>query len=694
MTDKIRTKHLTRLSAIYIRQSSPGQVRNNKESYRVQKRLAARAKQLGWADNQTRTFEADQGHSASAPKMRGDFDALIQMIQDQQVGIVFSVDVGRLARNSIDMSMLIHWCAVHGTLVSDQQNVYDPALPEDHVVLGIQGVLAVSELHAIRKRLRSGLEEKASRGELYHAVPRGYAVIDGKHLRKHPDRRVQQTIQRVLDRFVACPSVSALLRWAWEQNIKLPRTLDNGGTRVEWVQANYHALMNILRNPTYAGIYVYPRYQRETRTLASGRVHKHRRLSGPDEWTIILKDHHPAYISFSQYQINQEKIAMNAQRNTSSRSSVNRGASLLAGLIECRRCGHMMQVQYSKRGYVSYYCSNGRPQRDSEGSRCFRFAACELEEQLSEQILYAVGPAGVMAAERAMQQLASERAERRKALLEQLEQLQYEADLTRRRLEAVDPENHLVYSTLCDEWEINLRAVSDQELLLSQFDEDDPPRPTSEERTLLQQLGERLEQVWYDTSVDGRLKQQVVRTLIDHVYADLIEDQDEVVLWVKWTSGHHTEIRAPRRRTPRRRRPPEKELHWILDTLRKIADDASISRSLNRAGIKTQAGENWTAERVATARSRLGVRKFDKRLKAKSGWLTQAETATKLKVSPMSVNRLIQAGVINSESISGLPQVILSSDLSNEAVQAAAKQVRNHKNAPLPTNPNQKNLSF
>lgn len=694
MSHKIKPEHLQRLAGVYIRQSSLGQVKNHRESYRVQKGLATRAEQLGWPSDQVKTFEADQGESASKPMTRADFDSLLRMIQDQQVGIVFSVDVTRLARNAIDMSMLFHWCAVHGTLIADQHQVYDPSTPEDSLVLGIQGVLAVSELHSIRRRLQAGLDEKASRGELHHGVPRGYVVVDGMHLRKHPDRRVQQVVQRVLDQFASCSSVSALLRWTWEQNIELPRPIASGdGLRIEWVPPNYRGLIDMLRNPKYAGVYVHPRYRQETQTLPSGKVRTRRRLSRPEEWTTVLRDHHPAYISFAQHEANQQKIAMNAQRFTFSRGSVNRGASLLAGLIACHRCGHKMQVSYSRRGHVSYDCRNGRRQRDSGQASCFRFSADELERQLSEQVLYAVSPAGVAAAELAAERLASDRADRRSTLSDQLEQLHYEADLTRRRIDAVDPANRLVYSTLCEEWEVNLRAVSEQELLLSQFDTDDPPRPTTEERTLLEQLGNRLDRVWHHASTDGGLKQQVVRLLIDHVYAELIEDKDEVVLWLKWTSGHHTELRAPRRRSDSRIG-KSIDLRPIMETLRKIADDESISRALNRCGVKTESGETWTKQRVTRCRRKQGVPKYSESLKASSGWLTQAEAATKLGISPMSLNRLIQEGLIDSESEGGLPQVILASDLSSEAIQAAANQIRNHPNAPLPTNPHQKTLFF
>lgn len=694
MSHKIEPTHLQRLAGVYIRQSSLGQVKTNRESYRVQKGLETRAQQLGWPADRVKLFEADQGQSASKPMTRSDFDSLLRMIQDRQVGIVFSVDVTRLARNAIDISMLIHWCAVHGTLIADQHQVYDPSTPEDSLVLGIQGVLAVSELHAIRKRLQAGLDQKASRGELHHGVPRGYVVVEGMHLRKHPDRRVQQVIARVFEHFESCMSVSELLRWTWEQNIQLPRAASSDGMRVDWVESNYRALLDMLRNPKYAGVYVYPRYQRQTQRSDSGRVL--RRLSRPDEWTTVLLDHHPAYINFAQHQANIQKIELNAQRHTSSRGSVNRGASLLAGLIMCRRCGHTMQVNYSSRGNVSYGCRNGRRQRDVNAAGCFRFSADELERQLSEQVLYAVSPAGIKSAEHAAGRLASDRADRRAALSDQLQQLRYDADLTRRRIDAVDPANRLVYATLCEEWEVNLRAVSEQESLLSQFDTDDPPRPTDDERQLLSQLGERLDQVWHDECTDGRLKQQVVRLLIDHVSADLSEDEDKVILWLKWTTGHHTQLRVSRRGggSGRGRSATSQIDPAVLDTLRRIADDESIARALNRHRIKTDDGETWTTRRVAALRREHGIPKFDARLKEENGWLTQAEAATNLGISPMSLNRLIETGLINCAGVSGLPRLISASDLATEAIQAAAKRIRNHQNAPLPTHPNQKTLPF
>jgi DNA invertase Pin-like site-specific DNA recombinase len=694
MSEKIKPQHQQRLAVVYIRQSSPGQVKNHPESYRIQKRLTERAGSLGWPEEKIKVIEGDQGTSASHPQTRDNFNMLLQMVRDQQIGIVFGFNVARLARNSLDWNLLTHWCAIHNTLIGDQHHIYDPRLSQDSFVLGIQGVLAAQQVNAIRDQLQAALEEKALRGELHHGVPRGYVVVEGKHLRKHPDRRVQRAIERLFKKFETCSSVSDLLSWLWEKNIDVPRSPVQGdGTKVRWVEAKYQSLLDIMRNPKYAGIYVYPRCQQETKVLPCGTVQKTRRLSRPDEWKVVLKDHHPAYITPQQYEANQQKIAMNAQRYASSRGAVNRGSSLLAGLIECRRCGHVMQVRYSSTGRVSYDCRNGRRQRDREQQNdsqgCFRFSADELERQLSEQILYAASPAGVRAAELAAERMASERDARRSALSGQLEQLRYDADLTRRRLDSVDPANRLVFDTLVAEWEVCLQAVSEGESALAEFDRDDPPRPTSAERAQLKELGQRLEDVWYAPETDGKLRQQVTRLLIEHVYADLDDDRDEVVLWLKWSGGHHTELRGSRRSPSGRR---GEDLSSLLDTLRKITDDESMSRALNRAGVLTPTGKTWTKNRVSQSRRRAGIASFDARLKEREGWLTQAEAATYLGISPMSINRLIQQGILPAEGESHLPRVIHRSDLESKAIQAAVRRIKSHGNAPLPKDPNQKTL--
>jgi DNA invertase Pin-like site-specific DNA recombinase len=687
MSDRLRPEHLQRQAIVYIRQSSPGQVKNHPESYRVQKSLVARALALGWTKDKIQVVQGDQGSSASLPGNRPGFEEVLQRVQSRQVGIVLGQDASRLARNSLDWALMTHWCALHGALLGDQVQVLDPALPQDSLVLGIQGTLAVHEINTIRQRLGAAMREKASRGELHHGVSRGYVVVDGKHLRKHPDRRVQQAIARVFEKFPASASVGQLLSWLWDKHYQLPTQASPDGMAFEMVDANYTALLDLLQNPVYAGLYVHPRYRTETIVLPDGTMRKKTRRARPEEWEVRREGNHPAYIDLAQYEAHQEKIAMNAQRFAPvSRSSANHGRALLSGLIECRRCHHKMQVRYASHGGVTYYCHHGKRQRDRSAAGCLKLAGAELERQLSEQVLYAVSPAGVQAALLAGERLAAERATQRSILSDELERFQYEADLARRRFNNVDPANRLLLDTLAREVEAALQAVAEQQAKVARFDEDEPVRPTPTEQAELQRLGNALEAVWYAPDADQRLKQQIVRELIEHVLADVDEATDESVLWLHWAGGHHTELRAPRRRRGRR---GERKLPEVFDTLRKIADDEEISRALNRAGIRTERGESWTRGRVTRYRQRCGIAAYSAAAKSAAGWLSQAEAATKLEISPMSLNRLIQRGILRSEGESRLPQVIQQTDLSRKEVLRAAKQIKSHGNSPLPENPKQ-----
>jgi hypothetical protein len=286
--------------------------------------------------------------------------------------------------------------------------------------------------------------------------------------------------------------------------------------------------------------------------------------------------------------------------------------------------------------------------------------------------------------------LAAERSTQRSLLSDELQQLCYDADLARRRFDNVDPANRLVLDTLAAELEVAMQAVSQQEARLARFDRHQPQRPTADEQAELKRLGSRLESVWYDSQGDGRLKQQIVRVLIQHVLADVDETTGESVLWLHWSGGHHTELRAMHR--GRRGRKPPINLSQVIDTLRKVADDEQISRALNRCGVRTERGVSWTTRRVSRYRQRNGIAAYDAKLQRESGWLSQSQAATNLEISPMSLNRLVQRGILRSEGESGLPQVIQRTELCRNEVIRAVNHIKSHGNSPLPENPKQQTL--
>jgi DNA invertase Pin-like site-specific DNA recombinase len=693
MHEKIAPEHLKRLAVVYIRQSTPGQVRNHQESYRVQKGLAERARELGWPASQITILEQDQGKSATQPGNRTDFDELVRMVKAGEVGVVLASEISRLARNNLEWNMLVHYCALVGAVLSDETQVWDPALSQDSLVLGIQGALAMHESFSIRKRMERGLREKASRGELHHGTPAGYVCVEGKHLRKHPDLRVQRAIANVFTEFERSASVYELLQRLWKQGVELPAPEGAGdGLQMQWVAATYDRVRDILQNPKYAGIYAYPLTRVVVETGPDGVVRKRTRKVPRGEWDVELHDHHPAYITVRQYEANQEKIAMNANRfSPQARGTPGDGPSLLTGLIHCRQCDRQMGVRYPSSGSITYVCRRGRRQRDGVSGGCFSFRANELEDQLVEHVLYAIRPAGIEAAQQAAERLSEERRQRRQVLEDAMHHARYEADLARRRFDTIDPANRLVFDTLSAELEEALKVVEAQSQKLTIFDRDEPARPTSEELAVLEVLGREVERVWFDEHTDGRLKKQIIRTLIRHVYVDLDESSNEVVLYVEWSGKQITELRH--RRRSRKPRSTPSQLQAVMEALRKVVDDEATSRILNRARLRTERGETWTKRRVLSFRKRHGIEAFSRDEKEREGWLLQSEAATKLNISPMSVHRLIQAGILPTEGyFPGLPSVVRYSDLSEKAVQRAVSSIRNHGKSPLPSDPRQLSL--
>lgn len=563
--------------------------------------------------------------------------------------------------------------------------------------------MAVHELHAIKERMQRGSQQKASRGELHLGIAAGYVVIDNRHLRKHADARVQRAINSVFEKFASCVSVNQLFDQLREENYLHPRIVPGShGEQVEWSPVAYRNLMKMLKNPTYAGIYAYPRHQTKTRRSASGKILKTLRVTRRDEWQVELHNHQPAYISVETYHANMEKIAMNAQRSVPSGGAPRAGSALLSGLITCRHCQHRMHVAYSRKGQARYRCRHGERQRSETTARCeggcFSFAAEVIELQLAEQILWAVSPGGVAASELAIERLRAQRDSHRRLIADELSHVQYEADLTRRRFNNVDPGNRLVFDTLAQELEVNLQKVELQTAKLNAFDEQCPEAPNDAERTKLKSLGGCLSAVWNDARSDSGLKKQIVRLLIDHIFAEKDEASGEVLLNIKWHGGHHTTLRGPASR--RREGSWRAELRALIETLRKLNDDRSIARILNRASVvagsvgSASSESTWTESLVRAYRERHDIVAYSSSERQRQGWLTQQQAATNLGISPMSINRLIEAQILPAEGKSPFPRVIHAEELSKEVVQAAVSRIKSHANAPLPTNPSQRTLDF
>src|SRR5262244_589453 len=194
LNTKIADHHLTRHACIYIRQSTPAQVRFNQQSTERQYNLANQAKALGWTPEQIRILDGDLGQTGQLTTKRDDFKTLVSDVAMGHVGAIFSLEASRLARSNKDWHRLLELCAITKTLVFDGDGCYDPADFNDSLVLGMKGTFAQAELHIIRARLHGGKLNKAQKGELRLSLPVGL-VFDGDNIVLDPDQEVQGAVR-------------------------------------------------------------------------------------------------------------------------------------------------------------------------------------------------------------------------------------------------------------------------------------------------------------------------------------------------------------------------------------------------------------------------------------------------------------------------------------------------------------------
>ena len=343
---KISLDHLARSAVVYVRQSTAEQVAHNLESQRRQYGLAERARLLGWHD--VEVIDDDLGRSAGGVRRPG-FERLLAAICEGRVGAVMSVEASRLARNGRDWHTLLEFCGLVGTIIVDEDGVYDPASPNDRLLLGMKGTMSEMELSVFRQRSIEAMKQKARRGELFLTVAVGYVKTGRDLIEKDPDRRVQDAIGLVFRRYAELQSIRQVLVWFRQEKIPLPvLTVGEAAERMVWKAPVYSTVHHILTNPVYAGAYAFGRRTMRV-VIENGRKHVLRNMQRDwRSWSVLIPDHHESYISWTDFERNQTLIADNANgKRFMSRGAIRRGEALLVGLFRCARCGRKLRVRYS-----------------------------------------------------------------------------------------------------------------------------------------------------------------------------------------------------------------------------------------------------------------------------------------------------------------------------------------------------------
>lgn len=671
MSEKIQSQHLGRAAYVYVRQSTMHQVREHQESRRRQYALKERATELGFA--RVVVIDQDLGRSGSGSQARPGFSLLLEAVCQGEVGAVLALEASRLARNSRDWHHLLDLCALTDTLVVDHDGVYDPRVLNDRLLLGLKGTMSEFELGLLRQRAQEALRNMIQRGEVLTAVPVGYVRTRDNRCEMSPDLEVQGAVRAVFTKFTQLGSVRQTLLWYRQERIPVPCTRGPEG-EIAWRLPGYSRILSILKNPIYAGAFVYGRRRTKT-VVVEGRA---RKTSGHDlplaEWGVVLRDRHAAFISWEQFLHNQKVLEANAgMRGAMSNGAPKTGPALLAGLLRCARCGRKLHVGYSGvDGRVPrYFCRGGHLNHGV--AWCISVGGLRVDRAVETEVLRALDPVGVQAALDAWEQMTRHEDEKAKALRLELERTRYEAERARKQYHLVDPENRLVASELERRWNEALEKVHETEERLKETASKEPAVGETE-RTRLLELGGDLRQLWEHRDAPAPLKKRVLRTVLQEIIADIEETPPQTVLRLHWTGGVHTVLKVPRNRTGQHGRSTDIEVVELVGELSKVGADQYIAGILNRLGYETGAGNTWTESRVRGLRIHRQIAPFDATAKT---WMSLEGAAEVLGVSPSTVRRMIVCAILPAKQVVRYaPWVIARVDLDLPAVRRAAATIK------------------
>jgi DNA invertase Pin-like site-specific DNA recombinase len=672
---KLTPDRLARKAIVYLRQSSERQVQQNLESQRLQYALADRARALGWT--QVEVIDSDLGWSAAmgaAP--REGFARLLASVALGEVGLVLSREVSRLSRTDKDWCHLLEVCQLFDTLIGDAEQVYDVSLIDDQLVLGIKGTLSVVELKVLKLRLLQGMEAKARRGELIRILPPGYVTDGTGKVVKDPNVRVQEAMALIFRTFRETWSIRQTFKWFHAQGIELPVTRKRDG-RVEVVfQLPTHSFIgHVLRNPIYAGAYVYGRRPVEL-TLVDGRPRKrHGRLRPPTAARVFIPDHHDGYIDWATYDEHQRMMRRNSLRHERAEGTggVRAGHGLLARLLRCGRCGRKLHVWYwGKHGTAArYLCVGDFP---AGGRYCLGFGGATVDRRIGEEVVRVLSPLGVRASLEALEQRRATDAARRDALARQFEQAEYEARRASEQYHAVDARNRLVAAELERRWNVALEHVERLRSALAEL-EQATPALSEEERVTVRTLGERFADVWHSPACPPELRKKIVRTVLDEIIVTHDEATDTLRFTLHWAGGTHTALEMPKPRSGVGQATALEDLELIRRMAGRYGDD-EIARVLNKLGRRTGKGKRWSQERVATARRNHGIA-GQTRAAPDPEILSLGRAAKEFHVSDTTIKRLVASGLLTVAQVAPwAPWEIRRADLDADPIRGILEHLR------------------
>ncbi|MGH8759817.1 MAG: recombinase family protein [Burkholderiales bacterium] len=676
MSSLITPSHQAKPAYIYIRQSTLAQVRHHQESTERQYALQDKALALGWPQTAIRVLDRDLGLSGTHMTDRQDFKTLVADVSMGQVGAVFALEVSRLARSNLDWHRLLELCAFTHTLVIDADGCYDPGDFNDGLLLGLKGTMAQAELHFLRGRLLGGKLNKAQKGELRFPLPVGLAYDDQGQIVVDADDEVRGAVQLVFSLFRQTGSAYAVVQRFVQDGLRFPKRAYGGAWagKLIWGRLSHSRVLGLIKNPSYAGTYVFGRYQGCKTITPDGEVRQNTKAVPMPDWRVHLRDHHEGYITMEEFEDNQQRLARNRTNGEGTMLSgpAREGLGLLQGLVLCGACGHALTMRYKGHGgiYPTYEC-NWKRREGLATKSCLSVRTDLLDDAISNQVFKALKPAELELAVATLSELE----QRDQALMRQwqmrIERAQYECALAERRYQEVDPSNRLVAASLERRWNEALLHVDSVKAEAAKFQGQNARVVTEQQKTKILALARDLPRVWNAASTQSRDRKRMLRLLIADITVERPPQTRQVVLHIRWLGGacNDTIVQLPRP-IAERLRYPDKTIERVRELALEL-DDTQIAQALNQQGLLNSHGGHFTTAMVKWIRFRHAV---PARRLQHPGELTVQQLAKRLGVSIFFVHYWIKRGVIQARRL-GLrgPWLIA---LTDKLLQDLADRVR------------------
>ena len=685
--NKITPDHLTRSAYVYVRQSTPDQLANNPESRRRQYALADRARALGWEN--VIVIDDDLGRSGGGTARPG-FERLLAAICTGSAGAVLAIEASRLARNGRDWHTLLEFSTLVSSLIIDEDGVYDPKLINDRLLLGMKGTFSELELSILRQRSQEALRLKAARGDLHTSVAIGYVRSADDRLEIDPDKRVREALHLAFRKFAEFGSVRQVSIWLCDEGLKMPIVVYGPrGRMVEWQLPRYDTIHRLLTNPIYAGAYAYGRTGSKVRMEAGRKLIARSVRRAQQEWEVLIRDHHEAYISWEEYESNQRIINGNANmKGGMVPGSVRNGGGLLVGLLRCGHCGRKLKVHHNGLRGVARYLCNDADVNHGRRTKCIAFGNVRIDAAVSTEVLALIAPLGLEAALEAIADRERDGSQRLRQIELALEQGRYEAARSHRQYDAVDPDNRLVAGDLERRWNERLAEVARLEEELRLVREDLPAALTETERAQILALGTDVARLWNHPTASVTTRKRILRTVLEEIIVTVKPGVLHVML--HWKGGDHTMLEVAKNRSGQHRWKTNATTEQLIRDLARLLPDGSIASILNRLGIRTAKGHTWTQQRVCVFRNDHSIALYRDGERAERGELILHEASKRLGVSKMTVVRLIKHNVLPAkQSCVGAPYVIREIDLDLQEVRRALQNGR-----AVSTDPRQRSFDY